>query len=314
MKRLPAYLFGLAFFALTAESLAQPDDKVQEASRLFAVGQTALEAGDYARAEEALDAAFKLSPTFDVAVNLGIAEYQQKKFREAAEHLSWGLRNFPPSQTDEYKLKLNRMFEDAKGKVASLAIDVNVPGARIQINGAEAGTAPLDAAAYAEPGKCVIVATKEGYESTKIEIEIGEGLTKQISVKLERRKGPPPPEKPIWPVILMGGAAVAGAGVGVAGFVMSGVKYGEAEDAAAARKSAGTLCTGNDDCEDVTSALESSVTFRGMGIAGAVVGGVAAIGTIVYLAVPSGEAEEKTAWRFTPAIGETNGLWLEGSF
>ncbi len=69
-------------------------------------------------------------------------------------------------------------------------------------------------------------------------------------------------------------------------------------------------------CSELSDADSEQVTFRGAGIALTAIGGVLAIGSVIYLvAVPSGDGEQQDAVAVLPMVGpRLSGLLLSGRF
>jgi tetratricopeptide (TPR) repeat protein len=314
-KLLPLLSFAAVLAASTAA--AQPADPDAEARRLFGEGQKAFDAGDYERAETAYEASYDIKPSFDNASNLGITELKLKKYREAAAHLDYALRRFPPSESPAKRDMLNKLLAEAKSQVASLRIDASVAGARITVNAEPSGSTPLAAEVYADPGKCTIVVEAKGYKTATVELDVGAGLAKTVRVDLEAEGDtttPPPSDKPLWPAFVFGGVGVAGVAVLIPGFVLSAQARSNADDLAASYGSDGRRCDGG--CPEIDDELADEVTFRGMGIGGAVAAGAGALAAILYVAIPGGAeaSADAAALRIHPAHGDAAGLFVEGSF
>ena len=167
LLRLSKVCAPLAFLLFTvspaiARNAPTPADPDAESRRLFDEGQDAFGKQDYPRAEQAFEGALDIRPTADTAINLAITEMKLDKFTEAATHLDWATRNFPPSEPDEQRARLAKLFTDAKSRVASLRIQADVEGADVTVAGEKVGATPLASEAYASPGTITVVAHKAG--------------------------------------------------------------------------------------------------------------------------------------------------------
>ncbi|MDC0680718.1 PEGA domain-containing protein [Sorangium atrum] len=200
-------------------------------------------------AEAELESAWELNPTFDVAYNLGNTKYQLKKYREAAEHLSFALRNWPLVKTvAKLKPTAEQRLAESRAQVGALRVTVSAAGAEVLVDGKAVGRAPLDGEVFVEPGEHRVEARLEGYAPLSHTVKSAKGETAEVGlalvpVKSEARAagvkteggmgaagvgagapvmgqppaGPvePPPKKNWVPVIALGAASAVGLGVGI---------------------------------------------------------------------------------------------------
>lgn len=283
-----------------------PADPALEARRLVEEGQRAFDAKEYGRAEEAFAAALRLQASFDVASNLGITQLRLDKHRDAAEHLDYAVRHFPPSESPDKRKALGDLLGQAKAKIASLRITVNVPGATITVNDRAAGAAPLGGEVFAEAGACTIKVEASGHAAKIERVEVGAGLSRDVSITLVAEVAPPPEEKAVWPYIVFGGLGAAGLGVGIGTIVASGGAAGNAED---------LVCTDAACVSTGQESLDEANLLRGVGIGGFSLAGAAIVGLIVYAVVPGAEAESAATTGAMPWMtGDAGGLVVRGNF
>lgn len=127
-------------------------------------------------------------------------------------------------------------------------------------------------------------------------------------------------EKPIWPAGLLGGGIALGVGLGIAGFVLAAQAVSSADDLATELRESGGSCeTSAAQCDLMRDRYEEEPLFRGMGIAGVVIGGLALTGLIVYLTVdfggePSSSTTSTSSIRVIPSFGPETGLTVLGTF
>src|SRR4029078_1788111 len=80
----------------------EPDSQTVDrahARELLQQGIAAIESGSFESARQTLLEAWKLQRSYDVAGALGQAELELKRNRDAAEHLDYSIRDFPPSES-----------------------------------------------------------------------------------------------------------------------------------------------------------------------------------------------------------------------
>mgnify|MGYP001402994742 CR=1 FL=1 len=274
------------------------------------------------------------------AGNLGDVEVYLGKYRDAAEHLEYSLRNWPAGQEAAKKRTAER-FAEAKQKVGSLSLKVS-EGAEITINGKAIGKSPLPGPVFIEPGAATIEA-KIGEKSAKktIAMDVGESRELELTIAGEAAAvGPavePPPGGDAPPpggdpggttpaagssfrtvgMIASGAVAVIGLGVGI-GFYMA--KQSAKDDADGYKadaieqygvggcpKSSKTgVCA---DLADANDKAKSSGTISTIGFIGA---GVGAAGYVAFMLLMP---RSKSATAIHPILNEhTAGLGAFGRF
>jgi tetratricopeptide (TPR) repeat protein len=149
---------------------ARPVDRADE---LFAQGNEAFDAGRLEEAYAICQQAWALKRTYDIAGNLGQVELKLGKFRDAAEHLDFTLRLFPPTGKSEPREAIRRALDAARKEVGALTIRVNVQGAAVSIDNKPIGQSPFEATVFVEPGTRVIEASLQAHLPTRISIQIG---------------------------------------------------------------------------------------------------------------------------------------------
>lgn len=188
-----------------------------EADQLFSRGNDAFDRGDLDEAYALYKKAWALKRTYDIAGNLGQVELKLGKFRDAAEHLDFTLRLFPPTGKSEPREAIRRALDAARNEVGALSITVNVRGASVAIDGQPVGLSPFDAPVFVEPGKRTVEATLEAHLPTRITIDIGKNEVRDIALSLTPKSQPPPPPRNV-PLLITGfglGLAAAGTGIGL---------------------------------------------------------------------------------------------------
>lgn len=245
---------GLAIALLAPASSAQSGAEARgatetealtdKARQLYDEGFAALNRSRWAEAHAAFLAAWRIKQHYQIASNLGVAELRLGKHRDAAEHLSWYLREAPAERTAQ-RQRAEILLKEALAKVAAITITTEPEGAEVKVDGAGVGRTPLSLPVFLEPGRHVIGAELDGYKPAQEQIEPAAGHAGGITLHLSRRDAeapaaagvpsaagpreakdaPPaklpettaaPPAARSWvPVIALGAASVVGLGVGV---------------------------------------------------------------------------------------------------
>jgi hypothetical protein len=293
-------------------------------------------------AEAAFLAAWALNPTFDVAYNLGTTEHELGKHRNAAEHLSFALRNWPLLESIE-KLKplAKKRLAVSRGFVGAVSVKVNVARAEVLVDGTAVGKAPIEGELFVEPGAHRVEARLEGYETAGETIRVAKGAavavelaiapaqpaaTSRAAVEEARPAGPveratpvviaapvlpgPPPvaaERSWVPVIALGAASVVGLGVAVGMTVASNDASADGRAQGAALLDAGGGCIDSppaygDACSELQQTASRVDTFAHGAAIAYAASGALAIAAVTYALWPRPEAATSRRVRAAPEL------------
>jgi tetratricopeptide (TPR) repeat protein len=217
----------------TATTTPAEPAPADSAETLFRRGNELAKKDGWDKAEPLYRAAWKLKQSYDIAANLGLALFQQQKWRESAEFLAFALRSFPASGKPENRALLESAFSQVKAEVATLAIDVSVNGANVSVDGRAVGVSPIKDPVFADPGKRTIDVTHDEYTPSHKTVEAAKGSTQDVKIVLSPKPKTPPPMISSWrpsPIYFIIGGSVVIAGLG-AGVVLTAVSNGKSSDA-----------------------------------------------------------------------------------
>ncbi|XXT21571.1 PEGA domain-containing protein [Sorangium sp. So ce429] len=240
----------------------------------------------------------------EIAGELGLCELELRKYRDAAEHLTWSLeRDWAlPSQLQERFLTGQRK---AVFYVVELVISVDPPDAEILINGQKIGRTARTYKLFLEPGRHMVRARAPGREDGFHAFNGKPGDKHEISMKLSgpavssakeapampkttravptaRAKEPDPWAS--WPGTLrVTGIAAATAGVSIGAILM--IRAGKLDDGLTARRnrllgepsSSSSLCwkaPQNSPCADLARLQDARNMSGRAGVAMVITGGV----------------------------------------
>ena len=316
-RRVLAVCAALGAPALTiGPVLAQqpvPDaDLLGRQRQLFDQGNKLYDQNKLPEAEAVYLEAWSLKKSFDLAGNLGNLEADLKKWRLAAEHLAYAMREFPaggrPAQRDELLKRLN----EVKRRVGELRVQVSHPGAEVFVDGTSVGVAPIANELYVDPGTHVVEARLDGYPTALVRVTADGGRADEVSLKLVAKSANK--------VVLIAGGAAAGAAA-IAGAAFLGVRASKASSASSLASSVpkgapcpagGVGATGT--CADLKSALDAKAAWGAAGVARFVTAGASGAGTLVYGLV-GGPRAQKSGLVVAPTVtAQGAGLWFVGSF
>lgn len=283
-------------------------DQFEGRRAVYKRGLNAMLKQDWVEAERIFAELFRSQRTWDVAVSLGQSELNLKRYRDAAEHLSYGVQNFPIRDQREAYEDAKGGLEEAKRHVGTLSLVVNQDAATLSVDGKAIGRSPFAGEVFVEPGKHTLQASLQGYADVRQAIAIEAGATQKVELNFGPRlpESPPgeaaprasdgstadwaivtPPRQPpnLIPAIVGGALALGGAGTFL-GFTL------------AARQSESTLRDFTDkygvsacapsveerpsECDDIAREGRTLDRNRNFATAGLIVAGGAVLGTVAY--------------------------------
>jgi hypothetical protein len=321
-----SFAFLLAVAAVQARASAQPAAEATVDAVSLRADDLAHKGNDLAlkdkwpEAEALFKEAWALKQSYDIGGNLGIAEFAQGKFRDAAEHLSFALAHFPANGKAEHRELLQEKLAKAREAVGARTIVVDVAGAEVLVDGVTIGTAPLPREVFLTPGTRTVEARLAGYDGAKRTLHVAAGSSDRLEFELH----PTAPTARAWKpgpalIIPAGVLAVGGLALGT-GFTIAA--NGKASDAATlvgqlggARSACSSPSAGAAaNCTALHNAVASNGTSSNIALGGFVVGGAFALvtgGLLVWAAPWSKGAPVRLA----PAVGRgESGLMMQGAW
>ena len=321
---------------VAAVGTAEAADNDAELRALYVQGNALYEAGRDADAEKVFEQAWALRPTYDVAISLGQAEANQKKWLEAVGHLRFAQDNMPAGITRKKRTQIAEAYAKALAQVALVVLKVEPNDAKVEVDGPAA--VPLPEGLALEPGARRITVTKAGFERRTIEATLSAGERKEMAVTLTAEViappagpaaavpptvpvAPPsvPPEERSWVLpAVAGGAGVVLLGAAVGFTVASNDAAGLADEEQARLRAARVVCSaGAESC----AVLQGHVDDRDSTHTAAAwlyVGGSVAVATAVALVLWPAETTESgstASTRVVPMAGpEQAGVAWMGRF
>jgi len=266
-----------------------PPDEVQ---KLVDDAAKATKAGKLEDARALLAKAYQLKPGWKTAAELGRAELDAKKFRDAAEHLAIAYRDKPESLPEAEKKAIEDTLAQALGEVGVLKVNVRPKGAEIVVNGVSVGTAPLSVPVFVEPGPALVEARMQGYFGLRTTRTVAAGTEETVELTLHRegRVDVPGPAAnstqsifggPVLPIVLTGAAvSVTGALIGGALAIVSDVKASKSHGLEQPDATCGSTCQ-----EQFDALQKQKVTFARASLWSFVGAGAVLLGTGTYLVV-----------------------------
>jgi hypothetical protein len=330
-----AALVLVSLGSMTSARVARADDDLAR-RQVFEQGRTAMQAGRWEDARSAFQQLFGERRTYDVALQLGQAEYNLKRLRDCAEHLAYGLRTLPPREKPETAERSRQILALCKQGAGTLELRATDKGAEVFVDGKLAAETPLLTELFLEPGEHRFEVRLDGRASEAFTLQLNAGQTRTRSVELKpliatvasaepivepkqstqpdphsppAAPAPQPPTHASWvPVVAGGLLSIAGLSSGVGFLLVANARENEASRIRSQVGGNGCLKPSQANAADCgrLSDLESEHdSFARLDLISFIVGGAALIGTGTYFLVarPDQARSSATASSSTSAIG-----------
>lgn len=165
------------------EVQAPPAEEAPDPSRaLLAEAVREYGNGSYAEAYALLLRAYEQNRTARVERVLGMTAFELRNYQEAITWLERSLETTERPLTDEMREDVRALLVRARSFLGSFTVRANVPGARIDVDGA-----PLEGESVVlDLGEHEIVARAEGYESATRRVQVRGGEDEVVELVLVR--------------------------------------------------------------------------------------------------------------------------------
>jgi hypothetical protein len=176
-------------------------DLLAQARELWAEGTAAFNKGQLERARLLYLSAWRAQHHWQIAGSLGHVEMTLGRYRDAAEHLTIYLRESRdvPNVDPRDRALLAGEIARARAKIGAVTVTAEPAGAEVIVDGATVGKAPLADPVFVEPGRHVIEARLERYQSAAEARELTPGGAAEVRLELAAE---PKPEAPrLVPVV-----------------------------------------------------------------------------------------------------------------
>jgi len=168
----------------------------EEARRAFDRGLEFVEQRAFEEALVEFARAYQLDSNFNVLFNLGQVYVALGRPVEAVDalrrYLTAGEAEIAPQRKEEVTEELARL----ERRVARLTFVVEPAGARLSIDGRDAGTAPLPHEVRVRAGSHTVTVSKPGFTAAERSIVVSGGQQMTISLALDAVRVPPSPSPP----------------------------------------------------------------------------------------------------------------------
>jgi hypothetical protein len=287
----------------------------------YLAGARALDAGRPEEAYHVLLEAWRMKKHPLIAANLGVAELQLGRHRDAAEHLAYFLRDATGTGAEGIR-QAEWMLREAQKHIGTITVEVSQPDADIFVDGQPAGSASLGRELFLEPGLRVVEARRAGFAPAQATLHVVEGSAQPVSLTLRSLRAPAADsaklpasdgKTEVWPAVVAGGIALGNIALGV-GFTLA------ANDrSAAAQEAQGqTTCSAGSSspaCAQVETLLDEKNRLSRLAALGYAMGGLAAVGTVGLVIWPPRFTGQGSEAKLAPMVSfQGGGLLMKGTF
>ncbi len=159
----------------------------ERARALLQEGNRLLDEGKYLEALARFTAAFEAFPSPKLQFNMAQTCIELGRTLEALDHYEKFVQGTKDEGSSaELKLAHEKIFQ-LQGRIATVAVQANLPEVLISIDGIDQGQTPLLNPIRLLPGPHALVATKAGYEKQVVELKLkeGEALSQRLKMLTE---------------------------------------------------------------------------------------------------------------------------------
>ena len=171
--------------APTTAAPIDPEAAAKDRARtLLAEGNRKLEQGLYLEALAAFEQAYAAFPSPKLHFNIAQTHNELGRVLDALEHYERFLRGVPEDEMPEQRALASERVFQLQGRTAHVALQVNVAGASLSVDGNPAGNTPRTEPIRFLPGAHVILVSKPGYAQQVIEVTLapGDAVTRRVTL------------------------------------------------------------------------------------------------------------------------------------
>lgn len=181
--KIMAFFLGMNLLLMSAKASAdEKEEKGEKAKKHFLKGKALVEEGDYEKAIVELNASYELNPVPVVIYNIAICYDKLHKYANAMKYY----RLFFIKKEDlskEMKKDISDRIEELDEFIGLLALEVDVKGAEVIIDGALVGHTPLEAV-FVETGEHDLSLRKVGFHDVKKKFTVVSGETTELTFNM----------------------------------------------------------------------------------------------------------------------------------
>lgn len=335
-----------ATLPVTAHAEEEGAESTQPSTDPYRQATSLIQEKRYEEARQILLELWSKTPAYDVAASLGEVELRLKRYADAMRHLTYAISNPPPPDSEKKPESVEAWFAKAKKHVASYVITTNVEGGLVSVDGIPVAETPLMTPIYVEPGRHVVAVSKSGFQMARATVLASAGITEELPLNLAVDNAPSGQptlgarqsprvgnqadgresstlmlrSKPNPWILVAGGVVTAGGLItGVAFHTKSNNAQDQAEELRAVTGSSGCYQPSSalrKTCAELLDAGERRDSSRNLASTAFAVGGIAAVGTVLYWFWPRNQDVQRGADVQVSGVADAHrvGLVVSGSY
>jgi len=302
---------------------AEPDPTKSATQLLYNEGVAFAKKGEWEKAYQAFQSAWKLREHWQIAANLGRAELRTGRHVAAAEHLSFFLREAKDISPAD-RAAVQKLLDEAKQRIGTLLVKTNRPGAEVLVDGQVVGQAPLSRELYLDAGSHTLEAQLGAEKAEPVTVDLTPGQSRQVGLTfgggtstVEATAAKSAPIKPVKEAeeedsgtgpdkrLLIAGGVTAGVGL-AGGIVFMALASGIKSDREACFTPGFSSYT-PEDCREYRDSLDRRTAFKNVAVFSFIGAGVAGAATLIYGLTAKGSPQAATGTRVVPVATAKGG-------
>jgi PEGA domain len=297
----------------------------ERARKLYVEGARLFDEGKFPQAYVAFAAAWAIKKHPSIAGNLADCEVNLGKYRDAAEHFRYIVKDTSGEVKPDDKRRAQERLDDTLKRIGVVTFTVEPSGAGVVLDGAALGASPLTDSVFVDPGQHTLEARAEGQVPGWLAFDVTAGSTQAVKLAL-KPKGqdavPRPERRSVVPGAVLGGVAGAALVAGIGFFAAGRSKPASARASRVTVLDAGQSCVIGatnyyPGCPGILSTATTSNAFQSASVGLWVGAGAAAVGSVLYFVLPAARSSTPSTGtlRVTPMVSPAcAGLGFSGTF
>jgi hypothetical protein len=162
-------LAALALVAAGAAALwpgparAQTDTDQEAARQHYEAGAAAFEAGDFATAQAEMEESYRLFPSLRTLYSVALCLHARLDYPRALELFARYLQEGGEQVPDDLRTEATELIEQMRRELVHLAVEVDIDGAEVTVDGVLRGKSPLPAPLELGPGTHAVEVRRDGF-------------------------------------------------------------------------------------------------------------------------------------------------------
>jgi hypothetical protein len=297
----------------------------ERARKLYVEAARLYDDGKYPQAYVAFAAAWAIKKHPSIAGNLADCEAKLGKFRDAAEHFRYIVKDVSGEVKAEDKRRAQERLDEVLKRIGVVTVTVNPGEVELALDGTAVGASPLPDSVFVDPGHHTLEGHRDGYLPTQVTFDVAAGAAQPIRLTLKPKGSDPvplPERRSIVPGAVLGAVTGVTLAVGIGLVAVVANKHATDTNLNHAITDAHHSCVAsapNFDSQCITlQSTSSAADTLSRAEVGVLTGaGALAVGTVVYFLWPEAKprAPTSSSVRVVPVFSTgSGGMFVSGTF